>query len=296
MRATGSEQFNVFDDFLTSHKLKWEACIRICTDGAPSMSGGRAGLKAEVSEIAPLISWIHHMIHHKAFATQNMDWELIDVLSSFKIVNFIKMHPTKAHLFAILCAEMEVEHAALLFHTEVRWLSRGKVLQCVYELRNEVQLFLVDVNFNNADTLCDPHGLVLLAYLADISDKLNSLNVPLQGEENTIFDRHKKISAFKRKLELWKTKIETGLSVPFPLLTDATNETESELLSVMESIKNHLSSLRASLDKYFPKGNAPLNDWIIQPFVAEAVTLSHLSNDIEEKRPELQSDRTLEIK
>ncbi|CAM4354347.1 unnamed protein product [Caretta caretta] len=54
-----------------------------------------------------------------------------------------------------------------------------------------------------------PRWLVLLAYLADIFDKLNSLNVSLQGAESTIFDLHNKISAFKRERDLWKTKIET---------------------------------------------------------------------------------------
>ncbi|MBN3283979.1 ZBED5 protein, partial [Polyodon spathula] len=119
MHATGSEMFNILNNFLTSHELKWETCVGICTDRAPSVSGGRACLKAKVFEIAPHILWTHCMIHHEALATRKMD-------------------PTKACLFAILCAEMGEEHNALLFHMEVRWLSKGKVLQCVYDLRNEV--------------------------------------------------------------------------------------------------------------------------------------------------------------
>lgn len=70
------------------------------------------------------------MIHREALATRAMDKELCDVLSAaVKVVNFIKTQPTKPWLFAAICATMGAEHLALLMHTDVRWLSRGKALQ-----------------------------------------------------------------------------------------------------------------------------------------------------------------------
>ncbi len=44
-------------------------------------------------------------------------------------------------IFKALCEEMGSEHTKLLFHTEVRWLSGGKVLTHLFELRDEVMLF-----------------------------------------------------------------------------------------------------------------------------------------------------------
>ena len=37
---------------------------------------------------------------------------------------------------------MGTEHTVLLFHTNVRWLSRGKVFNRLFELRYEVLTFL----------------------------------------------------------------------------------------------------------------------------------------------------------
>ena len=293
-RATASDLFDIVNDFLGFHGLKWENCVGVCTDGAPSMCGARAGLKAKVLKVAPHILWTHCMIHREALAVRNMDSELENVLNAaVKIVNFIKTHPTRARLFSILCAEMGAEHDGLLFHTEVRWLSWGKVLNRIFELRNEVRQFLLDLDPCKAEQLCDPRWLVLLAYLADIFDKLNSLNLSLQGAEMTSFTMNKKISAFKKKLELWRGIIEAGLFEPFPCLADALEETEYDLPSVAELIKNHLTSLRDSLERYFPEDNDHISDWVFQPFLVEVG--AHLSLRMQEELIDLQSDRTLQM-
>jgi hypothetical protein len=59
-----------------------------------------------------------------------------------KIVNYIKANALNSRLFAVLCDEMGADHKKLLLHAEVRWLSRGKVLSRVFELRNELVEFL----------------------------------------------------------------------------------------------------------------------------------------------------------
>ncbi|XP_078533866.1 zinc finger BED domain-containing protein 5-like [Lissotriton helveticus] len=288
-RATGSDLFSMINDFLNVHGLKWDNCVGICTDGAPSMCGARAGLKANVLKVAPHILWTHCMIHREALDVRNMESELEDVLNSaVKIVNFIKTHPSRACLFANLCAEMGAEHDGLLFHTEVRWLSRGKVLSRIFELRNEVRQFLLCLDPCKAEQLCNPRWLVLLAYLADIFEKLNSLNLSLQGADMTSFTMNKRITAFKKKLELWRRLVEDDLFEQFPCLVDALAETEYELPRVAEVIKNHLTSLRDSLQKYFPEDNDHLNDWVFQPFLAEVA--SHLPIRMQEELIDLQSD------
>jgi len=65
-----------------------------------------------------------------------MNEDLAYVFSTcVKIVNFIKARPLNHCLFENMCCEMEAEHKHLLLDTEVRWLSRGRVVQRVYEMR-----------------------------------------------------------------------------------------------------------------------------------------------------------------
>ncbi|XP_072398164.1 zinc finger BED domain-containing protein 5-like [Diabrotica undecimpunctata] len=52
------------------------------------------------------------------------------------MINFIKAHALNSPLFKIMCRrEFGSEYENLLLHKEVRWLSRGKILQRVFDLR-----------------------------------------------------------------------------------------------------------------------------------------------------------------
>lgn len=121
---------------------------------------------------------------------------------AIKTVNFIKSRPLQSRLFGLLRAEMGSEHRQLS-HTEVRRLSPGKVLTRLYELRDEVRVFFVDVRFELADRFSDFEWLSSLAYLADIFGYLNGLNLSLQGKTVKVFQVQNKIEATIKKFELW---------------------------------------------------------------------------------------------
>jgi hypothetical protein len=47
------------------------------------------------------------------------------------------------------------DNSELLLHSEIRWLSRGKVLTRLFELRQEALLFLNGLNCDYASLLVD---------------------------------------------------------------------------------------------------------------------------------------------
>ena len=60
-----------------------------------------------------------------------------------KVVNYVKSSALNTRLFSKLCKDMDANHTALLYHTQARWLSKGNILSCIFELREEVKLVLV---------------------------------------------------------------------------------------------------------------------------------------------------------
>ena len=111
-----------------------------------------------------------------------------------------------SRLFKLLCKDMQSEHEALLYHMNVQWLSKGNMLKRLYELREEVILFL---DSRNKEDLCNrfrsERFQLSLAYLVDIFEAINALNLQLQGRNINIIKQYDTVRAFIAKLDLWKS-------------------------------------------------------------------------------------------
>ena len=97
---------------------------------------------------------------------------------------------------------MDAEYTRLLLYKKVRWLSKDKSLARVFELQCPLRRFLLEKQSPLAAHLCDTEWVAKLAYLCDIFNMLNELNLSLQGRMTTVFKSVDKVAAFKAKLEL----------------------------------------------------------------------------------------------
>ena len=59
-----------------------------------------------------------------------------------KIVNFIRAIGLNHRPFITLLEDCDSDHSGVPYHTAVHWLSVGKVLRCVWDLKTKILLFL----------------------------------------------------------------------------------------------------------------------------------------------------------
>lgn len=95
---------------------------------------------------------------------------------------------------------MGSDYGDVIYNTEVRFLSKGVMLKRIYELKNDMQLFVVKIkeytfpHFEDKEWMCD------FAFLVAITQHLNDLNKQLQGKLFTNISD--KIKAFGSKLKI----------------------------------------------------------------------------------------------
>jgi hypothetical protein len=139
----GEDIMEKINTFFATGELQWKNVCGVCTDGAPAMLGSKSGFQTKVKELAPQAKGVHCMIHRYALASKTLPAPLQAVLNSLiKIVNYIKSGALNTRLFKELCKDMNSDHEVLLFYTAVRWLSKGNVVNRVFELKDEIKLFL----------------------------------------------------------------------------------------------------------------------------------------------------------
>ncbi|KRX13158.1 SCAN domain-containing protein 3 [Trichinella nelsoni] len=119
----------------------------LATDGAPAMVGRYRGFATLLEETVSDVRAVHCVLHRHHLVAKILSGELHAALKvCIKAVNKIKGQPTNSRLFAILCEKNEETFNQLLFHTEVRWLSRGDRLQRLVDLYHSTVEFLADVD------------------------------------------------------------------------------------------------------------------------------------------------------
>uniref|UniRef100_A0A3B1JWU0 HAT C-terminal dimerisation domain-containing protein n=1 Tax=Astyanax mexicanus TaxID=7994 RepID=A0A3B1JWU0_ASTMX len=145
-RTTGFEIFNAFKTAVENLNLPWSKLSAVTTDGAPSMVGETNGfighLKRHLGpDQAAELKHYHCIIHQEALCGKHLQFkEIMDFVVS--AVNFIRARSLNHREFQYFLEDISAAYGDVIYHTEVRWLSRGNVLKRFFALRNEIKLFL----------------------------------------------------------------------------------------------------------------------------------------------------------
>jgi hypothetical protein len=144
--------------------VKWSDCVEVCTAAACVMAGNTGGLQALIKRSAPEAMWTYCMIHRESPPMNELCPELSEVMDTVQIYELHKHLSTgKQTSCKIVQGNGEAPDQSLLFYCNSCWLSRGNIVDCVYNLRVAAELFLEEETLVNAE-----HFISKLVHLSDI--------------------------------------------------------------------------------------------------------------------------------
>ncbi|UYV80814.1 hypothetical protein LAZ67_19001858 [Cordylochernes scorpioides] len=243
----------------------------------------KKGIDSTCHKKNPNIKFVHCMIHREMLVSKSVPPILVTTLDEVvKVVNYIKSNALQSRIFSTFCEAMDSDYKNLLFHTEVRWLSKGKVLNRFISMENEIMAFIDNEEINFPFMMSDVWWL-RVSFLGDIFDKLNSLNLNLQGAQENIITISTKLKAFKEKLSLWNLNIAKENFASFPMVQE--NPSKS---IIKKEVEETLTLLSASFDKYFPYLDVEKMEWVVNPFMH--CEIQHLEEEMQENLIDLKND------
>lgn len=216
----------------------------VCTDGCKAFIGSNTGFVGLLKQNKINVPTLHCIIHQEALCAKSIN--LKDTMATVvKITNLIRGgHRSLNHRkFLSFLEEVDSSYGDLLLYTEIRWLSRGKCLIRFFELKNDIYDFLrenLPCSIDLQRALKDINFVHNLAYLTDITQHLNILNLQLQGEKQTIFQMMGYVDGFKKKLNLFRLSLQKNDLFHFSSCKQLLSEIESANFSKYAADIEHL--------------------------------------------------------
>ncbi|XP_028127688.2 general transcription factor II-I repeat domain-containing protein 2A-like [Diabrotica virgifera virgifera] len=203
-RIRGEDIFSSVQDYFISENIPLQKLVGITTDGAPAFTGVHYGFIALCRKYDTFPNFLTYrcIVHQQALCGKFLNADNV-MKVVVKLVNQVIAYALQRRQFRTLIAEMNLEYGELLLPTEIRWLSKEKILLRFYELLPALIAFLKERK-EDYSTLEEPEWLRGFGFLTDVTGKLNELNLQLQGKEKNILQMISEVKSFIAKLELWE--------------------------------------------------------------------------------------------
>ena len=160
----------------------------------------------------------------------------------------------------------------------------------VFQLRNEIKNFCEKHGKTDLVAILDHEEWQLsLAYLVDIFEQLNKLNLLMQGRHTNIIKFVDALKSFLCKLRIWSKKVFEGNYSMFgsiSMMLEMGNKQMPELLQ--ENIISHLTALE-EFKHYFPEVSDKELNFVRNPF---RCSVDSIPDEQQDELIDLQNDST----
>ncbi|KAL4143631.1 hypothetical protein QTP88_005943 [Uroleucon formosanum] len=193
----------------------------------------------------------------QALASKTLPEELIYTLKqSVKMVNAIKSSALNTRIFKKICSDSEYE--TLLFHTEVRWLSKGNMLARLFSLKEEVTVFLTEKKMIDLlKCVCDHNKVEMNNYstfqtLKSMVDNEKYADFVPEVQQNVLHHLHKLKDEFNRyfpEYNGYETKgVRSMIRNPFIVKVDEVDDDIQEDLIELQNDRNCKDTFESSMN------------------------------------------------
>ena len=131
-----------------------------------------------------------------------------------RIILFICANALHRRQFRKIFCLSETSASDILYHSAVRWLSKGETSHRVLQLQKEIVEYYSTKN--KEYLLLDKNFLMSLGFLVDFLIQVNFLNQSLKGEATTVCFVYKKVQDFRDKCRLLKSHLRQRNFFHFP--------------------------------------------------------------------------------
>ncbi|GFT84556.1 general transcription factor II-I repeat domain-containing protein 2A [Trichonephila clavipes] len=253
----GTDICTAIRNSLAEKDIDLKKFVSVTTDGAANMVGKKKKKNGFISlfktDVGHSILECHCIIHQQALCAKSGLTSLDNVITLVtKIVNLISSQALNKRKFDALLDKVNSVYNGLIMYNNVRWLSRGNVLQRFVDFLEEIRLFLQNESkIEQYRQLMDIMWLLKLMFFTDICQHFNELNIKLQGPNKTVIVMMDLIHVFETKLYVFRNDIITRNYKYFPNLNKNIKDLDAQEKRNEEKVIDDFISIMDSLIKEF---------------------------------------------
>ena len=133
-----------------------------------------------------------------------------------QLINYLKAQSSLRHrLLRKFVTELNAQYNDLQTHSNIRWLSKGKALKRLWDVKDEIRDFLISINtvaaHNHLQNITSIVFMTKVAFLIDLFGHINELNCRIQGVKLTVIGLWNEIKCFKLELHLFAHDINNDM-------------------------------------------------------------------------------------